>query len=963
MRKPLFALLLMILGFFLPSTKALAYGPFVLPIHDNSVEINGGAWNYSVSCSAAQYEVDYYPLLASHGGYDFDGDEGDNVYAAASGVVADIQNSDCPNTYPNGNPTWGCFVDIKHDVDGDSIYDYTTKYTHLVSGSITVAVGNSVSSNTLIGHLGNSGFSDGAHLHFGVQNYDWAQYLNHDYWLDPYNLNDDNATCCDIPNGCPNEGTASQHSDFDCDAATDSDYLWASCPPTYDAEVNSCTTSAYDVTLAYITDAFTSTGTDGSIVTYYQDGDNELNLYGDEAVVTDTANPNYTLAWLSGRLTNDDETDLVQVTATTDHTHAYVYRSAGSGGFYALEEWKSTGTPADYAFLDDVDNDSNDLADLILGYLQSDSTVQWKICSNLGTIFDSCAIWTTTDTTDTNTFGSDGDVFIVGNFDGSGGADILRGRTQSTSSCNGKLKWKLLTSSGNDTSVKDCWGYPSDQYLSGNANGTGGDDLIRIHTATTDPEDVFASVGVMTSGALSTSSWSDDVGGTTATYSLGDVNQDGYDDILRWGTNNLQWLENNHTSFEQQGGADDLITNFPQSADDAILYGTFGSVDECITIESTTTPTTTTTVNPYTSQVLTNLASADLADLSSSVTCAVDEADSLYVVLNGQDGRIYEFESTDDGVTWTSTPLTNIAAVPLSAPGTTPHLFIDPDTGDRYVTFMGVNARVNLFHYDGTSWTAVELTSVVAAPLGDITSSPYGYIANGVIYVVFQGNDQRIWRFSVNGGSYGSLDVTGQAAVALAMPGTSPSAVYNEITGEHHIVFQGVNQRIQRLTFNGSTWSSVEITSVVNSDLLDQSSSPMTYVDPFTGYVYTVINGVNERIDLIADYHTSWDSDELTSLISVPLTEPGSSPTGYIDPFTGNHVITLQGDNGRINQFEGPDMTAPTDWTSIDQTSQAAVEFAASGTSPATCVDPFTGVRHTVFVGENGRVQYLRYGP
>ena len=232
MCKHLFALLLTTLSTLLPNTKAYAYGPFVLPIHDNNVEINGGAWNYSDSCT----------VTATHSGFDFDGNEGDNVYAAASGVVSQIQNSNCPNVYPNGDPTWGCYVDIKHDVDGDGNYDYTTKYAHLVSGSITVTAGNSVSSNTVIGQLGNSGYSGGAHLHFGVQEYGDCQTLAHTCWLDPYNLNDDNATCCDIPNGCPNEGTSSQHTNFDCDVATDSNYLWASCPPTYDAEVDSSAT-------------------------------------------------------------------------------------------------------------------------------------------------------------------------------------------------------------------------------------------------------------------------------------------------------------------------------------------------------------------------------------------------------------------------------------------------------------------------------------------------------------------------------------------------------------------------------------------------------------------------------------------------------------------------------------------------------------------------------------------------
>ncbi len=62
-----FTFFYLFLLFFL-SVSVIAYGPFSLPIHDNDVKINGGAWWYSNSCTAT----------TEHGGFDFDGENGDD---------------------------------------------------------------------------------------------------------------------------------------------------------------------------------------------------------------------------------------------------------------------------------------------------------------------------------------------------------------------------------------------------------------------------------------------------------------------------------------------------------------------------------------------------------------------------------------------------------------------------------------------------------------------------------------------------------------------------------------------------------------------------------------------------------------------------------------------------------------------------------------------------------------------
>lgn len=65
----MFVFIMLIISFFLSANTAKAYGPFSLPIHNNSVQINGGVWHYSSNCI----------VTGDHGGFDFDGEEGDYV--------------------------------------------------------------------------------------------------------------------------------------------------------------------------------------------------------------------------------------------------------------------------------------------------------------------------------------------------------------------------------------------------------------------------------------------------------------------------------------------------------------------------------------------------------------------------------------------------------------------------------------------------------------------------------------------------------------------------------------------------------------------------------------------------------------------------------------------------------------------------------------------------------------------
>ena len=95
----------------------------------------------------------------------------DNIIAHSDGKVVQViknckinTNGKDGNTLDINNP--GNLVKIDH---GNGYY---TRYIHLAYGSIKVNVGDKVKKGTIIGYMGNTGYSFGGHLHFEVWNSD-----------------------------------------------------------------------------------------------------------------------------------------------------------------------------------------------------------------------------------------------------------------------------------------------------------------------------------------------------------------------------------------------------------------------------------------------------------------------------------------------------------------------------------------------------------------------------------------------------------------------------------------------------------------------------------------------------------------------------------------------------------------------------------------------------------------------
>ena len=122
------------------SAGATATGGFLFPL----------AWSNGVTCAYGPRTHPIYGYQSNHTGVDLGSGMNTEIYATKSGTVT-------ASSYGEAN---GYYTTINH---GDG---YSSLYAHMVSNE--VSVGDYVTQGQVIGHVGLSGWTTGAHLHFEI---------------------------------------------------------------------------------------------------------------------------------------------------------------------------------------------------------------------------------------------------------------------------------------------------------------------------------------------------------------------------------------------------------------------------------------------------------------------------------------------------------------------------------------------------------------------------------------------------------------------------------------------------------------------------------------------------------------------------------------------------------------------------------------------------------------------------
>jgi murein DD-endopeptidase MepM/ murein hydrolase activator NlpD len=122
-----------------------------LPYKINSSQVVTQGFNGSFSHKGnSQYAVD------------FGMKKGTKIYASRSGIVVDIKNDGNKHGKSKAFAKYANYITIKQD---DGTY---AKYVHLQKDGVKVHLGQNIKRGEFIGLSGNTGYTNGAHLHFVV---------------------------------------------------------------------------------------------------------------------------------------------------------------------------------------------------------------------------------------------------------------------------------------------------------------------------------------------------------------------------------------------------------------------------------------------------------------------------------------------------------------------------------------------------------------------------------------------------------------------------------------------------------------------------------------------------------------------------------------------------------------------------------------------------------------------------
>lgn len=932
-----------LLSFFCNPKEAYATN-FYLPVDDSEITLTvTSGWKY--------------PDGATHHGIDYAG--GINcttpVVAAASGTVTIKQSSGCPNTYPNGPVSFGCNLEITHS-DG-----YATRYSHLCDGSTTVSDGEAVVAGQVIAYMGTSGYSTGTHLDFRVAPsgcVDWN--LSSACLVDPYNIYNG-------PTYYPDDGTS---------VSEVSGNLWTQWPPVpADGSSSSSTTSSVHL----MTVEPSATGK-FDIYGYEVSGSgNSTTLSGDFYYTNTGGNPNNTLSWLSGDVDDDGWDDVIQVRTKSGYTYARAYLSLGDGSLDTKAAWLKTLGTASKAFL--IDMNADGMADIVLGFANSDTTMTWKYFASTGSSFN------TTATNWTSSFGKSSDIFVMGDFNNNGKGELLRGREDdgvTDSNFTSTMTWKRLDTNNNTSTVLNSYGYSADKYLVADVDSDDDDDLIRIDLADSTAMAYVIKYSNSSNEFGVAATFATDVGDPCEQFFTNPIDftdPSGYsypDLIVTYPSSTVSkvdlFLQQNDsgTSFEEQSAATPLVNTLSSSA--IFLFGNFGnrtstsiqSVDgilvDSIEEDDLLDPAT----FHYTSLDLMSQASVDYIDLSTNPSGYVNSLTGQYrIVFTGRDGNIYQDTSDSDGAAWTWDSLTLSAYywVPYVRDGMGVIPFLDDITGDEEALFIGEDGDLWTMTIDGSTGgiTSTDASAHYWVQYANYTSEPSGYYDpnTGDLHLIFVDTAQHVWQMIRDGSTGGWISQDLSALTGLTVyPGTSAQTFMDPIIGDHYVLFTGADKRIKLLiTSNNSTWAAIDLD---NYAAVDYSvSTPVGFVHPTTEEFYVYLMGENKRVYEIHYNLSTWSGTDLSALAAVPYGDYGTSLSAVVNPLTGDTLVTFDGDNYRINQFRYRNGS----WSATDLSSQASVTYAQPGTTPQTFVDPFSGAETTIFTGNNARVQVIRHGP
>jgi Fungal fucose-specific lectin len=249
----------------------------------------------------------------------------------------------------------------------------------------------------------------------------------------------------------------------------------------------------------------------------------------------------------------------------------------------------------------------------------------------------------------------------------------------------------------------------------------------------------------------------------------------------------------------------------------------------------------------------------------------------------------------------------------------------------------------------GTGWTNGDVTAATGDTLAATNSSFTSWVLSRSAHATYyQGTNQHVYELYWNGSSWSNGDVTAGAGGVAASSGSGLTSWAISVTG-HATYYIGANQHVYELYWNGSTWTNGDITAATGNNLAASNSSLTSWTGATTHGVYFI--GANQHIYELYFNGTVWSSGDLTAATGNTLAATNSALTGWASSSSG-HAVYYEGTNQHIYELYWNGSA----WTNGDVTAATSGALAESGSALTSFTQSSPGFRRT---GPGHAVYYL----
>jgi RHS repeat-associated protein len=333
--------------------------------------------------------------------------------------------------------------------------------------------------------------------------------------------------------------------------------------------------------------------------------------------------------------------------------------------------------------------------------------------------------------------------------------------------------------------------------------------------------------------------------------------------------------------------------------------------------------------NSWSNQDLTEQAETGAA-LSGSAISAVVVGSALHVFYQGSNQHIYDMEWT--GSAWQNLDLTALTGATTISGSRMSALMGGSNSPQLY--YKGTNQHLYLVYWAASSsvWANADITSTVGQNTLMATNSAVstGYYNSG-LYAFYVGTNQHLITIYWNGSIWTTADLTSTTGGAVAVSGSSVVTSVPNVGGTPLMTFyEGSNQHVYSVYwFTGNnSWQSLDFTAFTGATNV---AAALTALNSDPAGPHSFYFGSNQHLDDINWNGSAWVNSDLTTFTGATvLPASGSSLSGHGASGGNPHHVFFTGSDQHI--YDTFFKTSTNAWSNVDLFTVAGNYVIDSGT-------------------------------